>query len=599
MSRWTATQNITGGLANPLGTVMTNGRTVYQFWIDGAANLKFAKSVDEGQSYTAAVTIAAGVSDVQLDRPCAVNGNTIHLLVSQNVDVGGSPCTLGYLKSTNAGATWSGITTLDNGAGHANNTFIRSGIAVNGNTVHIVYTIESNTTFTTDGLFYFKSTDAGASWAARVQLFAADAVSPVRPDIAVVGNLVHVTWTDQRLGKAGNGGETWYGRSPDAGATWTQTQISNTATHATLRAAIVADGANLCMFWQDPGGGAIAQLYRTISADAGLSWSAIAAVTAAGANQTHCYLAMQGMTVYVAWEDHTPATCATRYMASTDGGSTFGASVIVATNANGTNSAPRMFLSTHMLILDFADAPNGTFQSRNPVYLTPPDDTRVLDNCVHPDGGPPPTASWAGGNNLNTTGGEGLVVLTNRITRAAAGGFRQGSRWVTPFGGNQEVWYTVSNIPTANGDGIDIYMRGVNMGSAGINGYDLWTNFDGVSVWSWIWHRIDAGVGVSLQPLGTVTRALVAGDKVGTQAIDDNLYVWVKATGDAEWLLLMNAVDGTYTAAGQIGMDITLGQNSRISAFGGGELASGSSAIEGPPGGSSAWARGLYFEPSL
>jgi hypothetical protein len=397
VAAWAASRpSLTGDFANPLYSVAADAsaRTTYIAKCDGMGAIQFAKSVDEGRTFTAFKGIAgiANASDVPLDRSLVVDEATkrIHLLYSVGVDDVNQPASLLYIHSDNGGASWSSPVTLDDGVGstglnHGSNRFIRVAMAAQNGVVHIGWSSISNSTFVTDGLFYVKSTNGGDSFSKPVQPFPGT-VSPSRPDIAMVGNTVLLTWTDARYGSAynGNPGEVFVGRSTNGGSTWTQKRLTFTAkvwgAGTTLRPVICA-GSNgtVTIVWQDPnsapvgGAGGVTghdspgteDLYWIHSSNSGATWGRIGVLVHAAGVQGHAYIAQLGNVVACVWSDWRSSPHQLRVRISTNGGATFDASTQPMVSSADA-SAPRIVASKGFFQVYAAEGGNGVFHARLP-----------------------------------------------------------------------------------------------------------------------------------------------------------------------------------------------------------------------------------------
>jgi hypothetical protein len=97
-----------------------------------------------------------------------------------------------YKRSNNGGASWSPDVRLTNNPAISH----FPAIAAWGSGIHVVWEEYR------DGngeIYYSRSTDGGATWAANTRL-TNNPSSSLSPSIAVVDNHVHLTWFDQRDG---------------------------------------------------------------------------------------------------------------------------------------------------------------------------------------------------------------------------------------------------------------------------------------------------------------------------------------------------------------------------------------------------------------
>ena len=177
----------------------------------------------------------------------------------------------------------------------------------------------------------------------------------------------------------------------------------------------------------------------------------------------------------------------------------------------------------------------------------------ILDTFNRANTGPPPSASWT---NAVEGAGTGLKVVSNQLITDSGGS----SGWwnVGTFGPDSECYF---DVVTLSGS-MNLYLRLQQPGSGStVDGYLGY--FDGVSLYKIF--RMDNG---SLTQLGaSVTDTLASGNSIGMQAIGPMIRMFKKVSG--AWSVVIERSDGTYAAAGYIG----LGINSALSTydnFGGG-----------------------------
>jgi hypothetical protein len=111
-----------------------------------------------------------------------------------------------YISSTDGGATWGMATRLTSVAHESESP----SIAVAGNVIHLTWVDQR------DGnreVYYKRSTDGGFSWGNDTRLTSNGGDSD-HPSVATAGNAVHVVWSDDRDGNY----ELYYKRDPTGGA---------------------------------------------------------------------------------------------------------------------------------------------------------------------------------------------------------------------------------------------------------------------------------------------------------------------------------------------------------------------------------------------
>lgn len=301
-------------------------------------NLVHRSSRDDGATWSAPTVIAAasGNYPMQYGGLFAI-GDTVYLLTAAG-DMGSTSQHLDFRKSVNNGATWSSPVRVT-GSGQQ---LRRANIAANGATVH-VFGGQSGAGGYGTSVFYFRSTDGGATWGAGVSLFdGADASAR----LAVDGTTVHVSF-GVKPSASSFGGRTTYRRSIDDGATWgPAVPVGESAAEA--RQMIAAADGRVIIMWQReapaPGGPLPAdRLGYATSNDGGATWSTPKLLPDdSGVDRQHHQVSMSpGGGVHVVWSHGNPTDPASPagYKRSLDYGSTW-SSTELALNTPGSANVP-------------------------------------------------------------------------------------------------------------------------------------------------------------------------------------------------------------------------------------------------------------------
>lgn len=320
-----------GNTASLLG-FDADGANVH-YAVIASGNLVYLNSADEGRIWSAPVTLYTAINDVPLTAGLAVDKQTVHLVYATHVDDTSNPPVLYYIRSTDGGATWSSPVVFDDGTSHGNNRFYRLSLRAKAGYAHIAWVCHSNVDFTTDGLYYKRSADGGATWSATAQPYSATVNSPGRPGMSLDGDVVALTYTDERYGTYGNGsGEVMFARSRDRGVTWeTEIRITNTSglgasAFGCLRPDVYAYEGVVTLMWQNTSDGTD-DLYWSYSVDGGVTFSSPAQFTNGAGVEEHVMFSGRGRTVYAFYTDHSDlgSTKGQIYYAiSSDGGVTWG-----------------------------------------------------------------------------------------------------------------------------------------------------------------------------------------------------------------------------------------------------------------------------------
>ena len=238
-------------------------------------NLVHRTSQDNGATWSAPATIAPALVNYPMQYGGLYTvGDTVYLLTAAG-DMGPSSQPLDFRKSTNNGAMWSSPIRIT----RPGQEIRRANIVARGDTVH-VFGGQSGAGGYGTGIFYFRSTNGGANWEAGVPL-SAEADASAR--MAVDGTTVHVAF-GAKLSANSFGGRSYYMRSIDNGATWSQPVFigeDRAESDVQARQQIVAADGRVLAMWQRErpfaGGPLPAQrLGYNRSTDGGLTWTGLA-----------------------------------------------------------------------------------------------------------------------------------------------------------------------------------------------------------------------------------------------------------------------------------------------------------------------------------
>jgi hypothetical protein len=148
------------------------------------------------------------------------------------------------------------------------------------------------------------------------------------------------------------------------------------------------------------------------------------------------------------------------------------------------------------------------------------------------------------------------------------------SYWTTAFAADQEVFCTINQIPTVNGQSVIVMIRQTNPNSAGNeDGYFVIFKHDGTAARSYDYYRLDNSVGTALGA-NVLGPTLVNGNQLGVRMVGSTLTVYTKQGAGAWTAIDAGRTDATYNATGYIMLALTDHTTGvAVTNFGGGSVA--------------------------
>jgi hypothetical protein len=263
----------------------------------------------------------AGVAVAESPRLCA-EGDSIYAVWT---DYRNGNADIYFASSLDAGTTWSTSIRVCDDAGTSAQTEPSIGSDGSG-TVYIIWTDYRNG----DSDIYMTSgSDPGSGFAfvANSQITSASAVSPGRPDVAVEGSDLCVTFADSRSGNR----DIYFVHSPDSGASWEPEVLVNDdgGSADQYEPVIEADGSGgVYLAWTDARNGNY-DIYTAAASAPGFVFgpNVRADDDAIGAAATEPSVAVHGANVYVAYTDMRNFNYDVYVASSVDSAATFSTSL--------------------------------------------------------------------------------------------------------------------------------------------------------------------------------------------------------------------------------------------------------------------------------
>ena len=186
------------------------------------------------------------------------------------------------------------------------------------------------------------------------------------------------------------------------------------------------------------------------------------------------------------------------------------------------------------------------------------------------------SANWTEGDcEPDGPGGDQFGLVSNQVVNSS--GISSSARWnAATFGADCEVYATMVNVPTADGDRFMIYGRIVQPGTSTFDGYALCLRLTGAQL-EFRLIRWDNG---SRTDIATQSVTFSAGDKMGLEIIGTTIKGY--RYNGSSWSEEISTTDANHSAAGYIGFGDSLtgtGGDMSLDDFSGGTVVSGGSAI--------------------
>lgn len=307
--------------------IAATGDVVHLIW--GEDPIRYRRSMDEGETWSDDVALVPSGLSVLTD-PLVAQGSNVYVVSLRDVWSATDWCcrrSLGniYLRrSVDGGTTWEPETRLTTARGAH-----RISLADSGTRLDLVWMDYRSGTW---DIYYRRSLDRGRTWEPEVRLVAGGAgFGAERPQVASVGDSVHVVWMDDRDGHppcytTPACPEVYYKRSSNGGATWRpDVRLTFDPTFSGRPdVAVLAPATIVVAYDEDSDHHQGHEQYILRSLDGGRSFEPPLRMSSAPGSSEHPSLVTQGQSVHLAWFDKRDGeSTAIFYRASLDGGDTW------------------------------------------------------------------------------------------------------------------------------------------------------------------------------------------------------------------------------------------------------------------------------------
>jgi hypothetical protein len=244
---------------------------VYAVWPQNPESLIYKRSTDGGASFNLGWEINVDWRGLPTSPAIVATGNNVDL-VWQNGNFQGDESIIIYKRSTDGGVGFNIPLNLSFGFKHSR----FPDVAASGNNVYVIWheAFPGGDSEYTSEILYRRSTDGGASFEFTISNLSNNPGHSLVPAIAAMGNNVYVVWTDTTSGNS----EILYRRSTDGGASFGNTMNLSNNPGQSLAPAIAAMGNNVYVVWTDDTPGRWNIMYRR-STNGGVSFGGTVILT--------------------------------------------------------------------------------------------------------------------------------------------------------------------------------------------------------------------------------------------------------------------------------------------------------------------------------
>ncbi|MHC1777166.1 MAG: exo-alpha-sialidase [Lentimicrobium sp.] len=269
----------------------------------------------------------------------ASSGDTVHVVWADDRD---GNYEVYYKRSADGGLSWGDDIRLTDSPDYS---YVPS-IAVSGSVVHVVWSDKRDLDWE---IYYKRSTDGGNSWEEDTRIFN-NPGNAWHAAIALSGNFVHLVWYEHYLMSTW---EIMYARSSDNGTSWEEVLPLTTDPSDSFLPSICANGPVLHVAWRDKRDDN-SEIYYKRSMDNGLNWLPDTRLTYDGGQSTYPSIGVSESDVTIVWQDDRNGYNDIYYIASTNGGTGWGAEIRL-TDDSGVSSSPNLAVAGSGLFLVWVD----------------------------------------------------------------------------------------------------------------------------------------------------------------------------------------------------------------------------------------------------
>ncbi len=312
---WTPAKRLTwtsGWSFSPAIAADSSGH-LHVVWSDGTPGnheVYYVKSTDAGATWSTRQRLTWTSGGSYDPVVAADSSGLLHLVWYDNTP---GKTEVYYKKSTDAGVTWTTSRRLTWNSVESNHPAL---FVDSSGHLHVVWYDNPP-----DDIYYKKSSDGGSTWSAGKRLTWTVAASYGPAVTADSSGNIYTVWYE---GVSGGGSAIFLKKSPDGGATWPPSRRLTWTPGYSSGPRIAVDASDyLHLIWRDdtPGND---EIYYRKGSDEGINWTTSRRLTWTQGGSSDAVIAADSTGhLHVVWSDNTPGSDEIYYTTSTDAGVTW------------------------------------------------------------------------------------------------------------------------------------------------------------------------------------------------------------------------------------------------------------------------------------
>jgi hypothetical protein len=253
-------------------------------------------------------------------------------------------------------------------------------ILSNGNSIHIIW-YDNRNGVSNNEIYYKHSTNNGLNWSSDIKLTDNPARSE-QPALGINNTTIYAVWQDDRDGSLL---EIYYKRSTNSGNSWESDFRLTNDPGLSQNPSISVNGLNIYVAWQERRNGND-EIYYKLSTDGGVSWGSDIRLTNDAATSSEPCIISVGSSIQVVWFDDRDGNQEIYHKYSTNYGTNWSSDIRLTNNGFQSNHPQICIsgLSVHLVWSDTRDGSNAEiyYKKSTNLGISWSNDTRLTFNSA-------------------------------------------------------------------------------------------------------------------------------------------------------------------------------------------------------------------------